>query len=196
MTRPICAANIALLIELHLLSRARGADVEDRVAVGAEQWRRASDRVIASADEQRDVPGRNVMWPAADRCVDNVDVRARCGDRLSSQWAARGVQDQRRTGFHRIEQPALEACLIHLLVGEHADDDGVGPFRRLDDLADGVGIQFFYRPALLVSTGEDVYVVAGLGETATMGAPIRPAPMNPTRISAGGPLRPARCRPR
>ena len=65
------------------------------------------------------------MRAAADRSVDHVDARA-AGDRLGGARASRGVDDEDRAGRHGGDEIAVQADLLHLLIGEHADDDGIG----------------------------------------------------------------------
>ena len=120
----------------------------------------------------------------------------RCGDRLGGARASRGVDDEDGIRRHGGDEVALQADLPDLLVGEHADDDGVGALgdARPDpspavrpiplQLARFSGVRPSARTSWPASTSRR-----------TIGAPMRPAPTKPTRVIAGVPSRSARRRP-
>ena len=82
---------------------------------------------LDATDEERDVPGRDVVRSAADRCVDHVD--AECA-RAASASAVRGLPVvctiSTAPGGIASSRPAVQADLADLVVGEYTHRDDVG----------------------------------------------------------------------
>ena len=103
---PICAANSVLLMSLTLWPAPSGPDVQDRVAVAGQQGRARATASSSPPTNSVDVSGGDVVRTAADGCIERRRHRATGGrgDALRGARAARGVNDQHRTGPHRRQQ--------------------------------------------------------------------------------------------
>ena len=79
------------------------------------------------------------MRSAADRRVDHGDAAG--GDRLGGTWAARGVDDEDGIGSQGCDEAVPQTELLHLVVGEHTDDDGLGVICHRGEIGNGLSAQ-------------------------------------------------------
>ena len=160
--------------------------MQDRIAVAGQHRPDPLDGVVGTADEQRDRPRGDVVRAAADRGVDDVDVpvtRAAIALVRSAgcRWCAGPAA---APGGIAASSAGVETHLLHLLVGEHADDDDVGAVGDVGRPATGCA-----PSSLIARRFSSVLPSARTSWPAstrrrTMGAPMRPAPTNPTRVMA------------
>ena len=193
--------------QLHRLAGTERADVQDRVAVGGQHRPDPGDGIVGSAHEQRHLTRGDVVRPSADRRVDDADGGRSRGDALRGHRASRRVDDDDRSGVHGAQQVAVEAHLLHLLVGEHADDDHVCAAAYLGQFGDGLRAQMRSPPHTSRRSGR------GCGHRGRIRRDGRPSdrPCGPSlrirrdsstsrlfahALIAGVPWIPARCRPR
>ena len=162
--------------------------VQDGVAVaGAQQGWTRSTASSDAADEQGHVARGDVVRAAADRRVDDVDA-AGVGRRSLS--AVRGLpvvwMTSTAPGASR-QRDRSQADLLHLLVGEHADDDRVSALGDArPDRSPAARPSSLTARALLDGSTERARR-RGLASTSrrTIGLPMRPAPTKPTSRHRG-----------
>ncbi len=136
----------------------------------------ARQGIVVAPDEQGQLACGDIVWAAAHRRVQDVDAAGAFRDGFGGARAASGVDEQDRAGRHAREQVALEAHLLDLLVGEHADDHQFGTIADIGQPGDGIGAEFADRLAFLVGSTQCPHVMTGVDEPADHGSAHAPGP--------------------
>ena len=132
--------------------------------------------------------GGDVVRPSADRRVDDVDAG---GARAAMASAVRGLpvvcMTRTAPGGMADDQVAVQADLLDLFVGEHAEDDQVGAVADLGQIGRPHAHRVRAQRCASRRTSSARTSWPASTRRRTMGAPMRPAPTKPTRVIADGP---------
>src|SRR4051812_25296645 len=127
------------------------------------------------------------MRTAADGRIHHVDAMRRgfSSHTFGCPRAAGGVDDEHRFGPHRGQQNAFQADLLHLLVGEHANDDNVGVCTEVGQVGYRLRAEFTDGTPLFDRPAEGADVVACLDEASHHGCAHAAGPDEPDLAHLG-----------